>query len=314
MTMPPQNPYSDPGASEEAPNPQRSARKTWTWVIAGGVALIFTGVMLGVVMSQLSPSEENTAAAEEVDQVEEPEQDDPEAGSGSADFTWPANMSTGGIIFTGTGEEPGIDVVRSDAPHEETAPASRDAEEIGEREIIHIYVDYRCPHCANFEAVNNDTLEQVIENGASAVEMHPLSFLDRVDQNDYYSSRAAAAVSCVASEQPGDAWTAHATLADPEFQPAGNGVGHSNEEIISTLDSAVGGLDGATHTCISEERLVPFVQALNEWWFSQPVPGTSDVIVQGTPFAVVNGVPYEGDPADGAAFAAFLETQGIPLE
>ena len=173
---------------------------------------------------------------------------------------------------------------------------------------IRLYVDYRCPYCGLFEQQNGDMLTELVSDGAVTVELVPLTFLDRSSEGSYYSSRAAAAMACVADGQPDAAWAAHTTLLSPEVQPAATGAGLSNEEIIAQLDRGVGGLSNGVAECITSERFVPFAQALNNWVFSVPVPNAVDpqLGVSSTPFIVANGIPYTGDPSDNTAFRTFL--------
>ncbi|QIM17115.1 hypothetical protein G7067_12985 [Leucobacter insecticola] len=112
--------------------------------------------------------------------------------------------------------------------------------------------------------------------------------------------------------QPEYAWDAHKTLLDPDFQPEEGTGAYTNEELIAALP----GLNDATRSCITEERYQPFALELTKWVFANPVPFAKDpkLAVEGTPMAVVNGVPYAGDLADGAAFRAFLKAQGIALQ
>lgn len=318
MSAPPPNPFGAPSNSQAgAPHTPRANNKKWIWLVAGAVALVFTGIMFAVVAPQLGDGkghDEHEHAAGE----HEHEGETGAEGGVLGEFAWPANMATGGIIFTGSGAGSGIDIVRSDAPSADTGPAYRDAADLGEKALIHLYLDYRCPYCALFEEANQQTLEQVVSSGAAALEVHPLTFLDRLDEADAYSSRTAGAVACVASEQPEAAWAAHLALGDPAFQPSESEPGRDNDAIIAAIDGAVGaagqgGLGDEARACITEDRYATFAKTLNDWWFANPVPGSNDLKVQGTPFAVIDGVPYEGDPRDGAAFAHYLEQQGIDV-
>ena len=231
---------------------------------------------------------------------------------GTPTVEWPANYASGGLILTKDGS--GIGVVPSEALGDNALPTPDAAGDAESR--IHIYLDYRCPYCAMFEDANRDTIEQVLESGAADIELTPLTFLDKASAGSLYSSRTAGALACIADAQPDVAWDAHALLASSEFQPAEGIAGPTDEELIGALDDATGGLDDEVRTCIEEGRFVPFAQALNDWVFTNPVPDANDqtLTVTGTPFVIVNGEPYPGDPADAAAFRAFLEAQGVALD
>ena len=229
---------------------------------------------------------------------------------------WPANMATGGIAFVGSADR--ITTVRSEPLPDSAQPVPAELADLGDGTAanrIQIYVDYRCPYCARFEEANVDTIEDVLEDGATVVELHPLTFLDRASEGSYYSSRVAGTMACVADAQPDAAWDAHTALMDTDFQPAEGIAGPDNAAIISELEDATDGLNDAARSCIETEQFVPFALALNNWVFANPVPHAEDakLMVTGTPLAVVNGVPFTGDPADGAAFRTFLQAQGVEL-
>lgn len=219
---------------------------------------------------------------------------------------WPANMETGGVIFGG----PGAPMPRESAPLAAgTAPQPNQVDRAAGNDIL-IYVDYRCPHCLEFEQANTDFLSKVITEGNTSVEVVPLSFMDRYSEGSYYSSRASAALACVVENQPDAAWSVHNALLSPALQPAA-GAGPTNEQLLSALGSVSGELNSAAASCITDERYVPFAQALTEWVFQNPVPNAVDsaLRIQGTPTVLVNGVVYEGDAADTAAFQAFFKEQ-----
>lgn len=296
---PPPNPYAERSARDAG------ARRIWIWAVAAVIALVFTGIVAGFVLSQMQ------ARQAEAEGATTSEQAVPEA-----EFQWPANMATGGIVFI-EGDD-GIDVVRSEAPAAETEPQPGELAQNADGTTpahIRLYLDYRCPYCALFEQANAATLEQAVESGQAVLEIHPLSFLDKVDPSDYYSSRASGAVACVATSQPEQTWNAHSALMSPGFQPAENVPGHDNAALVAELDDATGGLTDEARSCIEGESFVPFARTLNDWVFANPVPGAEDpeLKVTGTPFALVDGVPYGGAPDDSAAFEEFLEERGIEL-
>lgn len=240
--------------------------------------------------------------------------DDNEAGGGQWEpgtpaeslIEWPKNMESGGMVFSFDGTLP---MPHSAPPLQAgTAPVPNEVDRENGVDVL-IYVDYRCPHCLSFEQANSQLLDMAVAEGAT-VEIVPLSFLDRVDQSTYYSSRAAGAMACIADAQPEAAWFAHHTLLSPEVQPTQD-ANLSNEQLIEALNQGVGGLNAAAIDCIETERFVTFAQALNSWVFATTVPNAVDpsLRVQGTPLVLVNGVPYAGDPADAASFGAFFLEQ-----
>ncbi|QBE48202.1 DsbA family protein [Leucobacter triazinivorans] len=283
--------------------------------VASGALAILTavavgGLALGTLIAAEEPSTEIGVESEEGAPTAPADPSDP--GESTA-VQWPANMATGGLAFVNDGSGD-IDLFRSEAPQDNALPEPRDAAALEQPAHIQVYIDYRCPYCAEFEAANADTLESVISNGSAAVEMIPLTFLDRISP-DAYSSRVAGAMACMADQQPEAAWDAHTALLDPSFQPSESEPGKDDATILAELDRATGGLDRAARSCIEEQRFTSFALALNDWVFANPVPFAADpaLMVTGTPLVVVDGVPYPGAPADGDAFRAFLVEQGIEV-
>lgn len=214
---------------------------------------------------------------------------------------WPANMETGGVIFE-TDASAGLTPRLSDPIPPGSAPTVPFVDRAGDTADIILYVDYRCPHCMDFEAANGPLLTELVGNGAATLEVVPLSFVDRT-----YSPLMAGAFTCVVSEQPDAAWVTHTALFGSELRE----VEPTTDTLVSVIDDATGGLDAATADCIATEQFVPFVAALNVWATSNPVPNAVDesLRVTGTPLAVVNGTPYTGPPSDAAAFAQFVDEQ-----
>ena len=233
----------------------------------------------------------------------------------SVDVEWPANLATGGIMFTG-GEGERLRVVETEKLPDNAFPDVSElvGDDGSSPDRIQLYLDYRCPACLTFEQTNGETLERAAQAGA-VVELQPLTFLDGASAGNYYSSRVSAAMACLAENQPELAWDAHRALLSAEFQPAGGIPGPDNGELISRIEATAGTLNDAARSCIAKEQHVVFAQALSNWISTNPVPRAeiADLRVEGTPLTLVNGVAYAGDISDPAAFSAFLAQQGVPL-
>ncbi|MDI6022277.1 thioredoxin domain-containing protein [Leucobacter sp. UT-8R-CII-1-4] len=265
-------------------------------VVSAAVAVIGVTVLFGV----------GAIAKPVIDPVEgSGEEWTPETAPKSL-IDWPENMGSGGVIFEG----PGAPMPRESAPLAAgTAPQANQVDRAASNDIL-VYVDYRCPHCLEFEKANSEFLSQVMNDGNTSVEVVPLSFMDRYSEGTYYSSRASGALACVAENQPDATWAVHNALLSPKLQPAA-GAGPNNDDLIASLGLAAGELNSAAAACITDESYVPFAQALTEWVFQNPVPNALDtnLRIQGTPTVLVNGVVFEGDAADSAAFQAFFKEQ-----
>ncbi|MGK0715672.1 thioredoxin domain-containing protein [Leucobacter sp. W1153] len=284
---------------------QRPAGTWITGLVAGGIAMLLGLVVgtLGIGTLALQAFSASPGSAAE-------DQEGPGSGSESGEaegqsslIEWPANMATGGIIF---GER--LEPVASAPLEPGEAPVASEVDRSNGVLDIRVYVDYRCPYCGIFEQTNGPVLSELVDSGAATLELVPLTFLDKASQGSYYSSRASAALTCVVDGQPESAWAAHSTLLAPEVQPTEGGSGHTNEELFQILDRSSGGLNSSVEDCIATERFVPFAQALNNWVFSSSVPNAADpgLRVTATPFVVVNGIPFDGNPNDAAAFTGFL--------
>lgn len=291
-----------------------------TGLVSGGVAILLTVGMVAMGMGALSAqaimgfaSHGDTAAGGSgSNDSGSPQAPAPE---GSVNIEWPANLATGGIMFTG--DAGSMRVIASDPLPDNAFPDVSELPKAADGTApnrIQVYLDYRCPACLNFEQTNGDTLEQAAHAGA-IVELQPLTFLDGASAGSYYSSRMSGAMACLAEYQPAVAWDAHVALLSPEFQPAGGITGPDNAAVIKHLEDATGTLNSDARSCIENEQHVVFAQALSNWISSNPVPRAEipGLRVEGTPLVLVNGVAFAGDISDPSAFTQFLKQQRVPL-
>ncbi|MBL5972905.1 MAG: hypothetical protein D3X82_03785 [Candidatus Leucobacter sulfamidivorax] len=272
-----------------------------TGLVAGALAVCIAigvgGLALGALLNQSvqSPSEASGSGSAS----DEGEQWDPEQQQ-EALIEWPANMGTGGILFAagpdGPEPVPSAPVAAGEAP--EAPPVSRGE---GPADIL-LHVDYRCPHCVDFEAANAQVLEELVSEGRATLEIRPLAFVQP------FSTQLSGAMACMVDAQPEAAWAAHLALLSPETQQIGDTAG-----LVAALDEASDGLNAEARSCVEADRFGVFASALSDWYTSTPVPNAVDpqLRVRGTPLAVVNGVAYAGAPDDHAAFLAFLAEQGL---
>lgn len=63
---------------------------------------------------------------------------------------------------------------------------------------IDLYADYACPHCQEFEAANNETMNSLIARGDVLVRVHNIPVI----QGSTYGVRAGSAAACVAVNEP----------------------------------------------------------------------------------------------------------------
>jgi len=65
---------------------------------------------------------------------------------------------------------------------------------------IQVWEDYMCPACGSFEAQYGESISEAVEAGDLRVEFHTLNFLNGQSGSGEYSTRALAAVQCVAAK------------------------------------------------------------------------------------------------------------------
>jgi protein-disulfide isomerase len=116
---------------------------------------------------------------------------------------------------------------------------------------IDIYADALCPVCAQFEKQFGQQIGQAIDEGKLAVNYHMLTFLNPKSFSGDYSTRAAAALLCVAQEdgsQPGVYMALHSTLFSTDNQPAESGTEDFTNDELADLATAAGA--GNSADCI----------------------------------------------------------------
>jgi protein-disulfide isomerase len=212
----------------------------------------------------------------------------------------PQNMASDGIVLLG-GED-GMRAIETDAIEAGGKPTPTDVDDLEVPLLITTYIDYRCPFCNEFEVANGPAIEQLVESGIAAVEVHPISILDRVSAGTKYSTRSANAAACVANYEPDSFLAVNAALF--ASQPPEETTGLTNDEIAAIVEGA--GVDSAdVESCIKDERFTSWVTAATN-------RALADESLQdengnfGTPRVLVNGQLYPGAPGDTAAFQAFV--------
>ncbi|WP_431218504.1 DsbA family protein [Leifsonia xyli] len=209
----------------------------------------------------------------------------------------PKNMASGGTLLTAPTKATTTPAIASGAK-----PTPTKMQLDGKTAHIQIWLDYQCPYCEQFETTNNSQIKQWLQEGSATLEVHPVAILDST-QNKQYSTRAAAAASCVANSAPDKFFDVNAALfaKQPNEQ---TGTGLTNDEIISILKDA--GVDSKTVTdCVNKQTFASFVtnmtqDATTNSQLKNPTSGGF-----GTPTVFVNGERYQGGFTDAKQFAAF---------
>ena len=209
----------------------------------------------------------------------------------------PENMASNGIVI-------GQDFVAQRTPA--TPPEGEPTPTEPREDVIQIeiYQDYMCPACGAFDEANRATLEQLLQNGAATVEVHPISILDRTSLGTKYSTRSASAAACVAEHAPDRFWAFNTAMYDN--RPEEGTAGLSNEEIVGVAESAGIDVSGGLADCMNEGRFMNWIEDATVRAGTQPLPGTDGVVADRTPTVIVNGERYPGSPGDAAGFQAFV--------
>lgn len=162
------------------------------------------------------------------------------------------------------------------------------------------YIDPMCPICGAFESTNGRTISEAAAAGTLTVRVHPMNFLDRSSQGSAYSTRADAALTCVAARQPNKMLDYLSALyAD---QPEEGSKGLTDAKLVGLAHGVGADID----TCVKNGTYRSWVQSVNDKALAGPVAGTPHNRVEGTPTVLVNGDMFNGSVTDAAAFTAFL--------
>ncbi|MGM7672091.1 DsbA family protein [Microbacterium sp. A93] len=138
---------------------------------------------------------------------------------------------------------------------------------------IDTFFDFMCPICGDFEDAYGEQLQEAAADDKITLNLHPISILDRYSQNTEYSTRAAAAVYCVAAESP-EATMDYFNLLF-ENQPAENSTGLTDDELAALAEQA-GAAD--VSECIADGTYKRFVTSQTK---QHDIAGTPTVEIDG---------------------------------
>jgi len=211
----------------------------------------------------------------------------------------PLNMASDGIQIgkgmTAT-PTPGL------APKTEPEPNVR--VEGSEVIAIQVYLDYLCATCAEFQKVNDDQIQTWLDSGAATIEYHPIALLNSHSQGSQYSTRSANAAACVANYSSSEFYAFNKALFTD--QPADNTTGLTDEELFDRATASGVANSESIRRCIDDVAFKAWVKDATDRALSEPIPGSDVQDLTQTPTIIVNGVKYDGDPADAAAFSAVV--------
>lgn len=130
---------------------------------------------------------------------------------------------------------------------------------------IDIYQDALCPNCQDFEHQFGAQIAQSVDQGKLGVRYHALTFLDQGSFSKDYSTRASAAMLCVAEDKsaPKGLFLKYLThLYADDTKPAEQGSSDLSNQQLADLAKSDGASASAA-TCVGSGANVPAAQAGN---------------------------------------------------
>ena len=157
---------------------------------------------------------------------------------------------------------------------------------------LDIYEDALCPICAEFERQYGQQVNKAVDEGSLAVNYHMLNFLNKSSFSGDYSTRAAAALLCVAQQDgstPGAYLAFHSALFSPDNQPAESGSADLTNDQLAALATSSGA--PAAAQCISSGQNAAAAAASATASSATLSKATGGTVA--TPTIVHNGVPVQ---------------------
>lgn len=212
----------------------------------------------------------------------------------------PKNMLSGGILLTSP--EKAVTTAAIE-PGKSATPTTQKLD--GKTAHIQIWLDYQCPNCENFETTNEATIKSMLAAGTATLEIHPVAILDNQNNNNY-STRSAAAVSCVANYDPNKFLDVSTVLfANQPDETTGTGL--TNAKMLQ-LFATVGVSSPDITKCVNDQTFATFVnsQTAAVASNSQMINDNYNPPSFGTPTVVINGERYEGANTNATQFQNFI--------
>lgn len=200
----------------------------------------------------------------------------------------PGNMTEDGIVFAGEGGSIEADgETDSEVPH------------------VMVFVDYQCPHCADFDELNMETLQDEVADGNATLEIRPVALMDNSSQGTQFSTRAANTAACVAENDPNAFLEVSEQLFLHQQQAAQGAI---NQQMLADIAADAGADSDETNTCIMEDEFVDWVRDSTDRALSNPdLTGPSGNF--GTPTIMVNDQRYNGPIDSPESLRAFIQGQ-----
>ncbi len=159
---------------------------------------------------------------------------------------------------------------------------------------VDFYEDFQCPHCRDFEAVNNAYINKIITDGKIHAVFHPMSFIGN-------ESVLTAAASACASDQ-GKFLQMHAALFANQAANENSGI-WSNAKLI-VLGHSLGIASTKYDECINNGQYLNWTKNVEDY--------AGKANINSTPTVLVNGKPVpQNTYLNSAAFQAAFSSAGV---
>jgi protein-disulfide isomerase len=137
----------------------------------------------------------------------------------------------------------------------------------GAKSNIDLYLDFRCPHCAEFEGASGSTLDQLVQDGTTTITYWPLAFVSPQDSPRLANAFAAAAANGKAMS------FVDAIYGD--FSKA-----WTTDQVIS-LGKQLGIDDAKFETAVKNNTYAGWLDSISQAGNTRNVQGTPTVFVNG---------------------------------
>ncbi|SEB51222.1 Protein-disulfide isomerase [Paramicrobacterium humi] len=265
-------------AKQERERQERHQRRVrWAW--QGGIAAVVVAAVVVIVLIIVTSSKPTETTA------------------------GPQNMLSDGVLIAGDSGQPSV--VTTPALKAGDDPVATDVSKYPDAVHVAVYLDYMCPYCGQFETANGDQLTQMAAQGTITLEVHPISFLDRLSNGTKYSTRAANAAACVANYEP-DSFLA-VNSAFFMNQPEENTSGLSDDELWTLIQGA-GVTNEKVKSCIDNGTFSSWVSQATDRAMKQDLPNmATPAPLSGTPTVLIDGELYGGSITDPAALSSAIQ-------
>lgn len=166
--------------------------------------------------------------------------------------------------------------------------------------VLEIHLDFMCPVCGQFEDINGEDIEQIVEDEEATVHLVPRRFLDSASTTGDYSSRSANALACVWEDDPDNVLGFQQLMF--ANQPAEGSAGLTDDEIWGYAQEA--GASDEVQSCMSAKTY--------QSWVRQVVDPYGSEVGGGTPYVEIDGEAFGSDQwsQEGALREAVLAAGG----